>query len=49
VHLLSALSHRLGLTLGQRAVDDKTNEISVAVPLLRGLVLEGRVSPWTPC
>ena len=43
VHLLAALSHRLGLTLGQRAVDDKTNEIGVAVPLLRGLVLEGRV------
>src|SRR4051812_41646474 len=43
VHLLSALSHRLGLTLGQRAVDDKTNEIAVAVPLLRGLILEGRV------
>jgi predicted transposase YbfD/YdcC len=43
VHLLSALSHRLGLTLGQRAVSDKTNEITVAVPLLRSLVLEGRV------
>ena len=43
VHLLSALSHRLGLTLGQRAVDAKTNEITVAVPLLRSLVLEGRI------
>jgi predicted transposase YbfD/YdcC len=43
VHLLSALSHRLGLTLGQQAVDDKTNEISHVVPLLRGLVLEGRI------
>jgi hypothetical protein len=43
VHPLSALSHRLGLTLGQRAVGDKTNEITVAVPLPRGLVLEGRV------
>jgi predicted transposase YbfD/YdcC len=43
VHLLSALSHRLGLTLGQQAVEDKTNEITVAVPLLRALVLEGRV------
>jgi predicted transposase YbfD/YdcC len=42
-HLLSALSQRLGLTLGQRAVEDKTNEITAAVPLLRGLVLEGRV------
>lgn len=43
VHLLSALSHRLGLTLAQRAVEDKTNEISHALPLLLGLVLEGRI------
>lgn len=42
-HLLSALSHRLGLTLGQQAVPDKTNEITVTVPLLRGLVVEGRI------
>jgi predicted transposase YbfD/YdcC len=42
-HLLSALSHRLGLTLGQQAVPDKTNEITVAVPVLRGLVVEGRI------
>jgi predicted transposase YbfD/YdcC len=42
-HLLSALSHRLGLTLGQRAVADKTNEITQIVPLLQGLVLEGRI------
>jgi hypothetical protein len=25
VHLLSALAHRVGLTLAQQAVDDKTN------------------------
>lgn len=43
VHLLSAVSHRLGLTLGQQAVDDKTNEIPLTPVLLRGLVLEGRV------
>jgi predicted transposase YbfD/YdcC len=43
VHLLSALSHRLGLTLGQQAVDDKTNEIAHVVPLLRTLVLEGHI------
>jgi len=42
-HLLSALSHRLGLTMGQQAVDDKTNEIAVVLPLLQGLVLEGRI------
>jgi len=43
VHLLSALSHRLGLTLGQQAVDDKTNEITHVALLLQGLVIKGRV------
>jgi predicted transposase YbfD/YdcC len=43
VHLLSALAHRVGLTLAQQAVDDKTNEIPVAVEVLRHLVLEGRI------
>lgn len=42
-HLLSALSQRLGLTLAQLSVDDKTNEIGAAPALLQGLVLEGRV------
>jgi predicted transposase YbfD/YdcC len=42
-HLLSALAHRVGLTLAQQAVDDKTNEIPVALALLRQLVLEGRI------
>jgi predicted transposase YbfD/YdcC len=42
-HLLSAVSHRLGLTLGQQAVDDKTNEIPVVQELLENLVLKGRV------
>jgi predicted transposase YbfD/YdcC len=42
-HLLSALAHRIGLTLAQQAVDDKTNEIPVALDLLRHLVLEGRI------
>jgi Transposase DDE domain len=40
--LLSALPHRVGLTLAQQAVDDKTNELPVAMDLLRHLVLEGR-------
>ena len=44
-HLLSALAHRGGLTLAQQAVDDKTNEIPVAVALLRHMVLEGRIVP----
>jgi predicted transposase YbfD/YdcC len=43
VHLLSALSHRLGLTVWQQAVADKTNEIPVMEEVLRGLLLEGRV------
>jgi predicted transposase YbfD/YdcC len=42
-HLLSALSHRLGLTLNQRGIDDKTNEIPAMPEVLRGLVLEGRI------
>jgi predicted transposase YbfD/YdcC len=42
-HLLSALAHRVGLTLAQQAVDDKTNEIPVALDLLRHMVLEGRI------
>jgi predicted transposase YbfD/YdcC len=43
VHLLSVLSHRLGLTLGQQAVEDKTNEISHALPLLQNLIIQGRI------
>lgn len=42
-HLLSALAHRVGLTLAQQAVEDKTNAIPVALDLLRHLVLEGRI------
>jgi hypothetical protein len=43
VHLLSVLSHRLGLTLYQQAVSDKTNEIGALPDVLAALVLEGRV------
>ena len=43
VHLLSVVSHRLGLTVAQTGVDDKTNEIPVAAQVLAGLVLKGRV------
>lgn len=42
-HLLSALSHHLGLTLAQQAVDDKTNEITQVETVLRQLVLKDRV------
>lgn len=42
-HLLSALSQRLGLTLNQVAVDDKTNEIGAVDDLLVDLLIAGRV------
>jgi predicted transposase YbfD/YdcC len=42
-HLLSALTHRVGLPLAQHAVADKTNEIPVVMELLRHVVLDGRV------
>lgn len=42
-HLLSAVSHGLGLTLYQVGVDHKTNEIPLAQELLKGLLIEGRV------
>jgi len=42
-HLLAAVSHRLQQTLGQVAVDDKTNEIPLAPTLLANLLLRGRV------
>jgi predicted transposase YbfD/YdcC len=42
-HLLSALSQRLGVTLGQYAVSDKTNEIPITPALLSGLLLTGRI------
>src|SRR6266478_7394006 len=43
VHLLSALSHHMGLTLAQQAVDAKTNEITQVETMLRQLVLTGRI------
>jgi predicted transposase YbfD/YdcC len=41
--LLSAVSHRLGLTLDQVAVAEKTNEITAIHTLLAGLLLAGQV------
>lgn len=41
--LLSALSHCLGLTLLQQAVEDETNEVKTVQALLKGLILQGRV------
>jgi len=42
-HLLSVLSHRLGRTLTQQAVDVKTNEIKAIETVLAQIVLKGRV------
>ena len=46
-HLLSAVSHRLGLTLAQCSVDGKTdaktNEIGVMPEVLESLVLKGKI------
>jgi predicted transposase YbfD/YdcC len=42
-HLLSALSQRVGVVLGQVAVGDKTNETTAMLELLAGLVLHGKV------
>jgi predicted transposase YbfD/YdcC len=42
-HLVSALSHRLGIVMGQLAVPDKSHELGHLGPLLAALVLDGRV------
>jgi len=42
-HLLSVLSHRLGLTLEPQAVDAKTNEMKAIETVLAHIVLQGRV------
>ncbi len=42
-HLLSAFSQRVGVVIGQVAVDDKTNEITAMLELLAGLVLPGKL------
>ena len=43
VHLLSAVDHQTGYVLSQSRVDEKTNEHKAALPLLKELVLRGRV------
>lgn len=42
-HLMVAVIHQTGVVVGQQAVDTKTNEITVARPLLESLDLVGRV------
>lgn len=40
---MAAVIHQTGVVVGQQAVDTKTNEITVARPLLEPLHLVGRV------
>jgi hypothetical protein len=42
-HLLSAVGQRLGLTVAQQSVDEKTNEITVMTQMLKNLLIENRV------
>ena len=42
-HLLSAVSHELGITLAQCAVSGKTNEIPISTKLLKVLDIAGKV------
>jgi predicted transposase YbfD/YdcC len=42
-HLLSAVSHKLGLTMAQCSVDSKTNEIGTMDEILQNIVLKGRI------
>jgi predicted transposase YbfD/YdcC len=42
-HLLATVSQRLGLTLNQCAVADKTNELTAMQAMLEGLLLTGRI------
>jgi hypothetical protein len=43
IHLLAALDQQTGCVLSQTDVDHKTNEAKAALPLLKQLVLKGRV------
>ena len=42
-HLLSVVSHELGVTLAQRKVTDKTNEIPVSTEILDDIDVKGKV------
>ncbi len=42
-HLLSVVSHELGITLTQRGVSDKTNEIPVSTEILKAFDVAGKV------
>ena len=42
-HLLSVVSHELGITLTQQSVSDKTNEIPIATEILKAFDVSGKV------
>ena len=42
-HLLSVVSHQLGITLIQQPVDAKTNEIPIATEILQALDVAGKI------
>ena len=42
-HLLSVVSHELGITLTQQSVSDKTNEIPISTEILKAFDVRGKV------
>ena len=42
-HLLSVVSHEIGITLTQRSVSDKTNEIPISTEILKTFDVRGKV------
>ena len=42
-HLLSVVSHQLGVTIAQKAVDTKTNEIPISTEILSAFDLRGKI------
>ena len=42
-HLLSVVSHQLGVTIAQKAVDTKTNEIPISTEILSAFDVKGMI------
>ena len=42
-HLLSVVSHELGITLTQQGVSEKTNEIPISTEILKNFDVSGKV------
>ncbi len=42
-HLLSVVSHELGVTLTQQGVSDKTNQIPISTEILKAFDVSGKV------